>query len=161
MISSTITITCGHTAPHTGRACTLDAGHEGHHESGMVVWDAGQAPASLAALLAAVLGEGHSVTFTHEPLDGYIAHIDVVENDDTVATHTAIANRPAGALEAAAAAAGLIPDPVLIVFSDEDLAERIGALEEKLDSCLMKLLSMLNDELKPGRGDERTEDDET
>jgi hypothetical protein len=113
-------------------------------------------PATLAGLLAAVLATGCAVSFSAEP-EGVIAHVDVIESDDKVTTHTAIGDTELGALEAAAFAAGLAPDLAELRFSDETLAGRIAALEEKLDGCLMELLGMLNRELKRGRG----EDDET
>jgi hypothetical protein len=113
-------------------------------------------PATLAGLLAAVLAAGCAVSFSAEP-EGVIAHVDVIESDDRVTTHTAIGDTATGALEAAAFAAGLAPDLAeRLVFSDEVLAGRLGALEAKVDGCLMRLLGMLNDELKRGRGDERT-----
>jgi hypothetical protein len=146
MTTATITATCESIAPHSGRACTLDAGHEGRHESGMIVWDAGQAPATLAALLAAVLAAGCAVSFSYEPLDGYVANVDMFGDADTVQVHTAIAASPAGALEAAAFAAGLIPDPGLrLIFSDEDLAGRVAALERRADEDMRLLITTLRD----------------
>lgn len=53
-------LTCPATAEHSGRACTLPAGHEGHHRSGMVVWGPGVIGCT------AVSGTGTTCTGPHE-----------------------------------------------------------------------------------------------
>jgi hypothetical protein len=105
--------------------------------------------ASLATLLAAVLGEGHAVSFTQEPLDGIVCHIDTFTNADVVSTDTGIAADAYGALAAAASTIGIAAgEPADLVFSDDVLADRVGALENKLD--------MLSDELRRGRVGDRS-----
>lgn len=89
-------------------------------------------PASLATLLAALLGDGHQVSFVRDP-DGVIVHIDMYEGrvDGKPETHTGIADTPGEALQAAAFGAGLAPDPAQRPrFSDEILDERVTDLEE-------------------------------
>jgi hypothetical protein len=85
------------------------------------------APADLGGLIAAIIGAGCSVSFVLDP-DGVIAHVDVVNEDDTVATHTGIAATPLGALEAAAFGAGFAAGDVSTPTAE--LAERLDELED-------------------------------
>jgi hypothetical protein len=85
------------------------------------------APAGLGGLIAALIGVGTSISFVLDP-DGVVAHVDVVGEDDTVATHTGIAATPLGALEAAAFGAGFAAGDA--PSAADALAERVAELED-------------------------------
>jgi len=93
------------------------------------------AAGDLGGLIAALVEAGTSVSFVLDP-DGVIAHVDVVGEDDTVATHTGVGDTPLGALEAAAFGAGIISETDGADYVPPTVADALAARLAELEGVL-------------------------